>query len=425
MKTLLKAFSKAILGIILIAVLSVILLNTQSLSVQAQTTPSDPQSSDKAFNSSDATRAKDFTNSSEKIRLAPVTSIGSSAIITPTKVTYKVKPILFIPSDKTADSGNAQAIDNTMYLLKRWYSGSLQKDNSAFIFTPETTVVYKASHPISYYKCPNHETSCDTYDGIWNNVQTELTSAGFPLWSDGTSYIIFVKGGAGWSGSSCLPNCSANWPYPGPVTTAGISILGDWALDGISGKTNTECFAQIGSACYQNPQRGAVGHEMGHTFGLAHANDTTGSIMYDWWNYPNVSLISVPGNDEKALLRGSSFFTSTACSYNSDLVQQSMPSSIKGGTLFTSTFTITNTGYCSFPAIRTDLHVVRDDVWRTTSVVLKQSVPPTLSYTFIVPERSPNYSVAHLPVVKDNIWRIRVDSNYIGHNVGGPITITK
>lgn len=221
---------------------------------------------------------------------------------------YYVQPVLFVPADQTESIEDKKAIDEAFLNLRQWYAGVLKQDQTNLFFQVEGVKVYRALKNTGYYKCPNHEDRCEGYEGLWGNVQDELRAGGLPLWQTGRIYIVFVKGGGGWAGSGCSPNCMANWPAPGPATETGVALLGDWALDGIAGKVNSECTAVLGMACNKEPQRGVIGHELGHTFGLAHAQNQMGSIMYDWWDFPNVALMIDPGNDEKAVLRTESKF---------------------------------------------------------------------------------------------------------------------
>ncbi len=164
---------------------------------------------------------------------------------------------------------------------------------------------------------------------------------------------------------------------------------------------------------------------MGHTFGLAHANDISGSLMSTWWDYPNVSLINQAGNDEQGLLRTSPFFTASACTYDAALNQMSMPQTVRTGTQFVSSFTVTNTGFCRFPLTRTSLSIVKDDVWGIKQSVLTQDVFPTRSYTFILSEKAPKLTGKTTSLVKGNFWQLRLDRKYFGPLMGAPITITR
>lgn len=410
--------------------LSSTLLLSQASLVDAQAAPlsaetSRENSSKKNFDARDTSRVFEYTNSTKK-ELAPVTSSTEASITESEVVEYYAQPILFIAQDMQEDAANVPAITESFQLINRWYSGALELNNSGYAVTLKNTIVYKAPHPFSYYKCPNHETSCDTFEGIWPNVQTELLNAGYPLWSAGTSHVILVKGAGGWAGANCVPNCGTNWPGPGPASNAGVAILGDWALDGISGVVNPECFAQIGTACYQEPQRGAIGHEFGHTFGLAHAMDQSGSIMSTWWLYPNVSLLSTPGNDEKSLLRNdSNFFSPVSCTPDVLVKAVSQPQSVKTATSFTAQFEVMNYGYCGWVANKTDLSIVRDAVWGTKMQVLPTPVYPGQSHTFSLTLTAPTIRAKSLPAVKQSIWQMRTNKNFFGPQMGGPITVIR
>lgn len=389
----------------------------------AQSRPTD-NTSRKPFEQKDAVRAEAYRESQEK-NLQPQVEVSITSEQS-LQTGYYIQPILFIPSDLQEAPNNSQSVNETFQLLKRWYSGTLEKDSNAYLFTVNNAIVYKAPQPLSYYKCPNHEVSCDTWDGIWGNVQNELRNAGYPLWVSGTSHVIFVKGAGGWAGSSCVPNCFTNWPYPGPSSEAGISILGDWALDAISGTVNPDCFAAMGTACYMDPQRGAVGHELGHTFGLAHANGQPGSIMSEWWNYPNTSLLEVAGNDEKSILRtGDKFFLTSACTYDSALTNLVMPQTVKIGSTFSSSFTVTNSGFCRYPATRSKLAIVYDDVWGVKTASLSQDLYPTRSHTFVIQMKAPMVPAKKLPLVKRNYWQMKLDTTSFGPLMGSVISLTK
>jgi hypothetical protein len=387
--------------------------------------------SNKKFDIKDTERAIRYMQGNEKTNLVPIRPLALPApSITTTKALTPalganpnyIQPILFLASDVPESPGNTAAITATFQMLKRWYSGALEYNNSGYVFNPTNTIVYHAGQPLSYYKCPNHEASCDNSDGIWGNVQSELMAAGYPLWSSGTDFVVFVKGAGGWAGSNCISNCGANSPAPGPASSAGVAILGDWALDAITGTVNSDCFAVMGTACYQDPQRGAIGHELGHTFGLAHALDQDGSIMYSWWNFPFVSLFGVQGNDEKGTLRNSSiFFLPQTCSRDVLVNQVSMPTTVRAKSQFTASFAVINYGYCHWAAASTDIHIVRDDVWRTRGQQLGNDVYPAQPYTFSLTLTAP---AIRRPTVYNSIWQLRASSRYFGPQMGNPIRVS-
>lgn len=239
---------------------------------------------------------------------------------------YLVTPILFVPQDQTLDPKARQALTSTMDNLQAWYSQTLKTDMFGYGLTLNKPAVYSAPRSLSYYRCPQEDSSCNNFDGLWSNVQAELIQAGYPLWQPGHIFLILVKGGAGWAGSGCSPICLINWPSPGPAADAGVAILGDWALDGILNTPNPDCVVYLGlEACSQSGQQGAIGHELGHTLGLAHAQNQFGSLMYDWWHFPKVSLFNSIGNEEQTVLISSQFLRQYPCPSSSKTRASSCP----------------------------------------------------------------------------------------------------
>lgn len=383
-----------------------------------------PSSSDKKFDKKDLPRVKDYLATHEKKNLEPVMLNGQPVPETALVPTYSIQPILFIASDLAENPQNAAAIAGTFQLLNRWYSGALEQRSSGYSYQLANVIVYHAPQPFSYFKCPNHEAVCDNYDGIWGNVQIELMNAGYPIWAAGTSYVVFVKGAGGWAGSNSS-NPTTNWPAPGPASQAGFGILGDWALDAITGTTNEECYANLGSACYRDPQRGAVGHELGHTFGLAHAQDQTGSIMFSWWDFPYDSLFGTPDNDEKSVLRnGSPFFQPQACNPAVQVDQVSSPTSVISGTRFTVSFKLTNYGFCHWSASNTVLQLVSTNVWRASKQPLNVDIYPAQPVQFSPVLTAPTFR-GTAPVTYDDYWQMMAGKKYFGPKIGGKITVTK
>lgn len=418
-------------GIFRVLVNLILIITLAIATVNAKLSPSYAQTADRSqnkFESKDTERVREFSR--EEKNLKPVTleaksSTDSANMQALQSTTYNVQPILFIPSDYLEDPKNINAINDTFKDIRSWYSGALEQNNTAYTFEAGNVIVYKSNKPFSFYKCVDQTATCDNYDGVWGNIQTELLNAGFPLWTPGYSHIIMVKGAGGWSGSSCTPNCYINWPLPGPASTSGVSILGDWALDAISGTVNRDCYAALGTACYDQSQRGAIAHELGHTFGLAHAMDDQTSLMSAWWLYPYVSLVNVSGNDEKLILRTSSFFTTSACTYNSALVEMVQPTNIKTGTQFTSLFNLKNNGLCKWKANNASLSLIRDNVWGLSSKTLNSDVYPAQSISLSLNLKAPVLSKSKLPATKYSNWQMKIGRTFFGPIFGSQITIVR
>lgn len=412
--------ARVVVNLIIIACLAISSMGNTGLVSYAKTQPSSK------FDPENTQKVKDF--SQEKTNLEPVKLDGASQRAESKQLgssNYKIQPILFVPSDQQETSNNESSINSTFKLIRQWYAGALEQNNKTYVFNLENAIVFKASQPLSYYKCINHEITCDNFDGLWVNTQTELLNSGYPLWQTGYSHIIFVKGGGGWSGSSCTPNCYANWPSPGPASTSGVSLLGDWALDAISGTVNRDCYAELETACFDQSQRGAIAHELGHTFGLAHSIEQEGSVMSSWWLFPYVTLANTSGNDEKSLLKQSPFFNQAACTYDSSLVEMVQPTSITTGTQFSSIFSIENNGLCAWKKDKTSLTLIKDKVWGITSIPLQNDVKPGQTYNFYSNMKAPALGKRKLSEVKRSDWQLKIGRNFIGLVMGSSITITK
>jgi hypothetical protein len=173
-----------------------------------------------------------------------------------------------------------------------------------------------------------------------------------------------------------------------------------------------------------DPQRGAIGHELGHTFGLAHAQNLDGSIMYSWWNFPFVSLFSTQGNDEKSLLRNQSiFFSPQICSNDVEVTEINMPATVLARSQFNATFSVTNYGFCHWSKSLTILSIVRDDVWKVKSQALGQDIYPTQPYTFSLTLIAP--AIKTSVAVYNSFWQMKSSNQFYGPQMGRQITITK
>ena len=233
-------------------------------------------------------------------------------------INTKIQPILFIPSNLTADPASLPAIDNTMQELRSWYASQL----SAKTFNVSPAIEVTGQYELKHY-CPN--TTVDTQciqvpgevgadPGDINNVLADLSAQGHSI-EENVILVIFWVGGYGYAGG-------AKW-----TDRSGMAAVGDWAIDGILGKyesgtatsnCNHSSSAQI--ICRKNAQIGTIGHELGHAFGLPHPTDDSSqpgdpnywlsTLMAVSWDYPDVVLIDSSANPEKTTLLNHPFFES-------------------------------------------------------------------------------------------------------------------
>lgn len=374
------------------------------------------------LNKEDIQKARDYFIKNEKIDLKPPTQIirQLQQKAQTTSTSFTVTPILFVPQDYWNNSKIRQyqlSITETFQLLRRWYSGALQV-SSGYTFEVNPTIVYRAPQRFEYYKCPDHQSPCNNYDGVWDNIQIQLYMAQYPLWSTGKIYTVFVMGAGGWAGGSCMgvmgSSCSNRFPHPQYPGFSGFAIMGDWALDGISDFRNNECWAAMGTACGRNPQRGAVGHELGHTFGLGHP-ESQNSIMSFWWLFPYTSLENNTLDPEKDVLRTSLFIRQISCTNDAQIEAFYFPERVSRNVNFNAYFTVLNYGWCKWDNDgKFALKLIKGDVWGVNkSAVSENIVYPAQIYWFAIPMRAPDTIGAY-----PSIWRMSFDEQPFGPFTG-------
>lgn len=331
--------------------------------------------------------------------------------------TYTVTPVLFLSADKTSQSTDSVYINEAFQVIQKWYSGPLESD-SARVFTLNQTIQHTAPENFEYYKCPNNEYPCgDDYSGVWGNVEKELRDAGFPLLETGTIYIIFVPGAGGFAGSL---GCNETQCVPGPsdiTSTRGFAMLGDWALDGIAQRPNTQCTQALGIFCTRDPQRGAIAHELGHTLGLVHPTDTSqNTLMATWWNFPFVTLLE----NEKSRLSTSQFFKNTPCTLDSKAITTKMRKKVAINFEFTAKTRLENDGFCKWKNETISLKLEKDKVWKIKKVPLTKDVYPAQYYDFSIPLTSPSTVGQY-----NNLWKLYNGSISFGDRIGRKVNVIK
>lgn len=227
-----------------------------------------------------------------------------------------IVPVLFVPSDRVADPGYMTAISETMVTVQNWYT--VQLGGATFNFAAPRLI--QGQFPTLHY-CPTKQKNgkcTQQAEGDWvspesvDAVMSDLSRQGIRA-EAGTILLIFWHGGGN----------SAQGTVTSP--TSGHVLMGDWALEGISGKfeqgTSTSgcTTSQFASAfCKKNAQIGSVAHELAHAFDIPHPQDDDRvptdpqfwfkSVMQAPWDWPTVVFLDNPANPEKARLRRSPFF---------------------------------------------------------------------------------------------------------------------
>lgn len=369
--------------------------------------------------------ARSYLSQYERKVVKPTGKPGATPTNKPNKkqeasISYKVYPILFVAKDKRADAKNIPGISEAMQMVKRWYSGPLQKSATAGItFDVMGATTVKAPEIFDYYKCPEHQYPCGgSYDGIWGNIQDELTNLGYPIWEEGYIHMVFVIGAGGWAGATCwLNGCTADPGSPPGLT--GFGIVGDWALDAISGSVNKECVRYYSdSFCGKLSQTGTVGHELGHTFGLWHPDGNpyeAETIMS--WAYTYFPFISLLNHDKNVLWR-SKFYHSIVCTDVLKHMKTILRKRVLTGQEFTASFSEMNYGYCAWGKNDTNLVLRRNNVWGVTKIPLVDTLYPAQFYEFsdvlTAPQTAGKYA---------SFWNMQIGGRSVGGKLGRKITV--
>lgn len=211
---------------------------------------------------------------------------------------YSVVPIYFVPKDWSISSSEVAAeraaIDAAMQQIRTYYQGKL--GGRTFVLDPVQLVQAnsaKEAYGITWTPGGNiYEDGVQIGGSFEGAVVSELHTRGYPTPpaqnESGYSAVVFVKGAGGHAGSRAFSGADGGW-----------SILGDWAIDSLQGAPEVA----EGVYWWSGPrkQKGAVAHELGHSFALLHppAGSESTTIMGNWWDYPNIGFSS---SDKTTLL---------------------------------------------------------------------------------------------------------------------------
>ena len=231
---------------------------------------------------------------------------------------YKVQPVIFFPTDYIADQDMVNYLKEKFEEIRQFYL-----NENGVTFTMLRPQVVSGNNDHEWYWCVNQQQGCIT-DNFEANVIRELKNKGFPVEEDWNIYPadkvtwVVAFGGGGYAGGRQYP------------TGGGFSMLGDAGIyaakDGSCGKILDYYYSpeepnNIKDVCQNTwlPSGkeygfgiGALGHELGHAFGMPHPDGYSGTTPQDWeetiignhWNYPNTGLLQ----QDKDILAQSAFF---------------------------------------------------------------------------------------------------------------------
>jgi hypothetical protein len=210
---------------------------------------------------------------------------GSSNNCSESQTTFVVKPYLVYPADKPTYPEYESGLQNYLTELQQWYC---DKVGLTFNMAPLEVVISQFNY-LNIRCGPNPSTACINDPSILNSNLPQYMNLSInnsaEFWEEQTIALVFAAGGGGFAGGRVD---SAN---------SGFAVVGDWAIEPITGKANDwgiPCTFSDGWQCAANVAQGTPAHELGHAFGLFHPDPATypgDSIMKWHGGYPTVGFL--------------------------------------------------------------------------------------------------------------------------------------
>lgn len=209
----------------------------------------------------------------------------------------RVRVFYFYPSDYQPDQRYIDAINPFIKDIQEWYAEQL--GGNTFYFEP--VVLYQSNKITSEYLAE---------DQIWADVIKELKiQCGY---GNVVALVFLARTLEHGNGRSCGPWYSGE--FNGDITVSEANF--DAEIIAVTTGYCPNGYSLGDWHCSPQAQRGGIAHELGHAFSLPHPwgcsvqglDYCSKTVMWSWWNWPNVGLLDEEFAPEKKTIKNSAWF---------------------------------------------------------------------------------------------------------------------
>ncbi len=207
-------------------------------------------------------------------------------------VSIKTKVYWLIPSGQSPSGAFESGLPGIIDKTRQFFAGQL--GGETFQLDGGVNKIQSLHTAAWFYGCDGGE--CGYQDKgwrggsegyIWERIKSDLASQGIIVDAANTHSIVILAPGTYQFGTGVGFGLGSN-------SSGGMAILGDQKTAGALGLHSGDEYCQpVESDNCKKQVIGSFIHEVGHSFGLPHpdnAADQAISIMWSWWNYPNIGL---------------------------------------------------------------------------------------------------------------------------------------